>query len=226
MSMISDNASPINSSEYDVQIQNSLPYYSEFADQIIDIIKCTGKDRFEWMDLGCGTGLLSEKVLSSFPDSFFVLADPADNMLAQARERFSGSGFEFIKAGSQDIPVMKNRFDVISAIQCHHYLTMSERIQATENIYGSLKSGGYYFCFENIVFDDPEITDFEMRRWAEYRIRHGYDRADLDAFLARRGKNYFPITIDEHTRILENAGFAKVHVFWRSYMQMGIYAVK
>ena len=194
----SDNASPVSSAGYDGQIQNSMPYYSEFAGQIIDVLKCTGRERFDWMDLGCGTGSLVEKAVKAFPGSRFVMADPAENMLALAKARFEGRDFEFINAASQDVPVMKERFDVISAVQCHHYLSEAERVQVSRNIYESLRPEGFYFCFENIIYEDKEITDFEMRRWAQYRIRHGYARADLEEFLGRLGKNYFPITVREH----------------------------
>ena len=224
--MKSDNASPVSSAGYDKQIVNSMPYYNEFAGQIIDVLQCTGRKSFEWLDLGCGTGSLAEKVLEVFPESKFVLVDPAENMLDQARARFKEYDFGFADVGSQDFPAMEECFDVISAVQCHHYLNKTERLHVTEKIYKSLRFGGYYFCFENIISEDPDITDFEMRRWAEYRIRHGYERSDMENFLARRGKNYFPITVKEHIAVLKQAGFEKIHVFWRSYMQMGIYAVK
>lgn len=56
MSIISDNASPVNSDVYDKQIENSLPYYGELSKQIIDIVRFMGRSGLSWLDLGCGTG--------------------------------------------------------------------------------------------------------------------------------------------------------------------------
>lgn len=36
--MIIDNTTPLKAEEYDNKISNTLPYYSEFKNQIIDII--------------------------------------------------------------------------------------------------------------------------------------------------------------------------------------------
>ena len=40
------------------------------------------------------------------------------------------------------------------------------------------------------------------------------------------GTKYFPLTMEQHIQLLKSVGFRKVHVFWISYMQMGIYAMK
>ena len=42
----------------------------------------------------------------------------------------------------------------------------------------------------------------------------------------RCGVNYFPLTVSEHIELLKQTGFEHVHVFWCSYMQMGIYGIK
>ena len=50
----------------------------------------------------------------------------------------------------------------------------------------------------------------------------------LSGFLlsdSRCGKDYFPLTMFQHIELLKSIGFSKVHIFWISYMQMGIYAI-
>ena len=42
----------------------------------------------------------------------------------------------------------------------------------------------------------------------------------------RRGVEVFPITIEEHIKMLREAGFRSVDVLWTSYLQAGFWAVK
>ena len=237
MNTNSDNASPLDSATYDRQITSSLPYYGEFAIQIRDILDLhrtvkaeTGTEpedaAMEWLDLGCGTGILEEKMLAVYPDTHFTLLDPAENMLAQAKARFRNKDFEYICAPSQGLPLMENRFDVATAVQSHMYLHMEERPGTLKRIYDDLKPGGIFINIETFVDEDPAVREFELRRWGEYRIRHGFERADLENWMSRCGVNYYPITIPEYITLMKEAGFLSIHVFWLSYMQFGIYGIK
>ena len=118
------------------------------------------------------------------------------------------------------------RFEVITAIQSHHYMSRDERKKATECVYRALKSNGIYICFENIVPEDNEVKEFELHRWGRYQQRQGKTEDEANAHIARCGKYYFPITMSEHIQLLKEKGFCKVNVFWLSHMQMGIYGSK
>ena len=95
-----------------------------------------------------------------------------------------------------------------------------------KNVYHALKKGGIYICFENIIPEDDELKTFELLRWGRYQQRRGKTEEEAKAHNARCGKDYFPLTMSQHIELLKNIGFSKVHIFWISYMQMGIYAIK
>jgi len=42
----------------------------------------------------------------------------------------------------------------------------------------------------------------------------------------RRGVEVFPITIEEHLKLLKECGFTSVNVLWQSYLQAGFWAIK
>jgi tRNA (cmo5U34)-methyltransferase len=42
----------------------------------------------------------------------------------------------------------------------------------------------------------------------------------------RFDSEYFPITIEEHLKLLRACGFKTVGLFWYSYMQAGFYGIK
>ena len=66
----------------------------------------------------------------------------------------------------------------------------------------------------------------ELLRWGRYQQRHGKTEAEALAHNARCGTSYFPLTVREHIDLLKSTGFTDVHVFWYSYMQMGVYAFR
>ncbi|MDD6037885.1 MAG: class I SAM-dependent methyltransferase [bacterium] len=223
--MKNDNSTPMSAGEYDKKIANTIPYYEAFNEQTFDVIEQCNFEKIHWLDLGCGTGSLAQAAFDRFENCEFVLVDPAEKMLDIAREKMEGKKVHYYCTDSASID-FQNCFEVVTAIQSHHYMQKEERRKATENVFKALKAGGIYISFENVVSDDASIKSRELSRWGAYQQRHGKSKEESDAHLARCGTDYFPITVEEHMKLLIQTGFAHVHVFWYSYMQMGIYAIK
>ena len=222
-----DNASAHMAAEYDPQIRRTIPYYDCFHDETISLVKAVVPEPADWLDTGCGTGTLVEKAAKFFPKTRFVLADPSLGMLSVAREKLKASKkIEFLElCGTQDIP-SGAKFDVVSAIQSHHYLSNYEKAKATKLCFDHLKKGGIYVTFENIRPASEKGTDIGKARWRNYQISEGKDADTAEKHLNRFGVEYFPITVDEHLSLLRKAGFSVVELLWYSYMQAGFYAIK
>src|SRR5918995_317632 len=56
----------------------------------------------EWLDVGCGTGALSEAVAKRCAPKRLVGIDSSAGFLDHARERLSGAGAELRQADAQD----------------------------------------------------------------------------------------------------------------------------
>lgn len=220
-----DNSTPISSTEYDDKIANTLPYYKDFFEQTFDVIEQCGFDKISWLDLGCGTGVLEEKALKRFKNVDFVLVDPSSEMLELAQDKLKEENMKFVCCGSNSID-FDSEFNVVTAIQSHHYMKEIDRKKAVDNVFKSLKEGGIFISFENVIPKDEYVKNIELKRWGRYQINHGKTEEEAKAHNARCGVNYYPITVDKHREILKYAGFSHVHVFWYSYMQMGVYAIK
>lgn len=87
MKMSKDNFTPLNANQYDNAISNTLPYYMDFFEQTFEVVEQSGYERLEWLDLGCGTGMLEEKAVKRFDDIHFVLVDPSSEMLHVAKKK-------------------------------------------------------------------------------------------------------------------------------------------
>ena len=76
------------------------------------------------------------------------------------------------------------------------------------------------YCGEAL---SPVIT---IKTHILYNTDHGNPPEDVQMQLKRRGTEVFPITIEEHIKLLRECGFRSVDLLWTSYLQAGFWAVK
>lgn len=223
-----DNKSAYNANIYDENIVNTLPYYKEYSAQIIDLVNATGKKDITWLDTGCGTGTLAVRVLGERDDVSFTLCDPSEQMLEIAKNKLSGleaRNIRFFNVSSGEIS-FSEEFDVVTAVQSHHYLQMDERKKAVKNCYNALKEGGIFVAFENIKMSTDESDELTLKRWVHFLEEHGNSPEKVEMQLTRRGTEVLPITIEQHIEILRECGFRSVNVLWASYLQAGVWGIK
>ena len=220
-----DNKSAHNSSVYDDRITSVLPYYREYHAQIIDLVDKLDIPNPNWLDTGCGTGTLAARVFEMRDDVRFTLADPSVGMLEKAKEKLSGRDVAFINQSSLEIS-FTDEYDIVTAVQSHHYLQKDERKRAVQNCYEALKESGLFVTFENICMSDPKSDEIAMKRWVAFLEEHGNTPEEVQIQKDRRGVETLPITIEEHINLLRDCGFRSVDLLWTSYLQAGFWAIK
>lgn len=225
--MTVSNTTHVTPEEYDSKIEQTIPFYAHFHEQTMNLIEAFEFKGGNWLDTGCGTGIFVEKAARRFDDFEFTLYDPSVEMIEQAGKRLKGCNQvkDLRVLGSENIS-NKNEFNVITAIQSHHYFHEEERLVAIQNCYEALKEDGVFISFENFAPNSDFGKEVVLRRWGKYQKEHGKSPDEVSKHLSRYGQNYFPIPIHEHIKVLQVCGFKNIEVFWLSYMQMGLYAVK
>ncbi len=76
--------------EYDINRKRFIPCYDEFYNRTTAFVSSIINNPKTIVDLGAGTGLLTELWYRRFPDAKYVLVDIAAEMLEIARKRFAG----------------------------------------------------------------------------------------------------------------------------------------
>jgi tRNA (cmo5U34)-methyltransferase len=223
-----DNTTAHKSSEYDIQVRKTIPYYENIHSETIRFVKAVGIEPALWLDAGCGTGSFVEKALAVFPGATFVLSDPSEQMLKIAKKKLEKKKgwFRFIPPVTTQDLKMSGSPDIITAIQSHHYLQAQQRVRATAVCFNLLRPGGMYITFENISPMTEDGIKIGKKYWKSFQVSAGRTEKEADKHMERFGKEYFPITIEEHLALLRDCGFKAVEIFWYSYMQAGFYAIK
>lgn len=214
---------PWDAAAYDRKVAQSLPYYALFHAQVISAVRALFDRPVSWLDTGCGTGTLARRAAEAVPLSRLVLSDPSPEMLALARQRMDGVPAEFWSLPSGQLPERES-FDVVTAILCHHYLSPAERRAATQRCFEALRPGGVYITFEHTAPRTDWGKALVLRRWDTFQQENGRDAETVSRHLARYGTEYFPITMQEHWKLLEDTGFDAAELLWSAYLDVGLIA--
>ncbi|MBK9989640.1 MAG: methyltransferase domain-containing protein [Verrucomicrobia bacterium] len=230
--MANDNASVHPAHRYDAEIRHVIPFYDAIQAETLDLVRSIAGEPLLWVDTGSGTGALIERALPAFPRTQFVLADPSEAMLTQARARFAGQPSSKITilppTPSEGLPALMPRIQaqVVTAMLCHHYHDPVGRLAAVRGCFEILAPGGVLIVFENIDCDSVRGREIGLHRWREFQLRQGRTLADVETHLARFGTELKPIRIAEHLALFQSVGFTTAELFWRAHMQAGFYALK
>jgi tRNA (cmo5U34)-methyltransferase len=216
-----DNASSHNADQYDRQIRATIPHYDDIHNEILNFVKVQCPNPKTWLDTGCGTGSFIRNAQDIFPETEFCIADPSEGMLAKARQNLEGCRYSLIgSCGTADLPATTDRrFDIITAIQCHHYLTKEGRNEAARACYSLLNDGGFFIASENIRPFSGDGVARSLASWSTFQRGAGRNEQEVTDHLDRFDREYFPITITEHLQCYHDAGFPVAEILWLSGMQ-------
>lgn len=137
--------------------RSAIPMAQEQIGVMLSILKSRTQPLKNFLDLGCGDGILGATLLGEYPAAQGVLADFSETMLDQAREQlkeFAGQlAFENLDYGD---PVWVKRmqayapFDaVVSGYSIHHQPDVRKR-EIYAEIYSLLSLGGWFINIEHV----------------------------------------------------------------------------
>jgi tRNA (cmo5U34)-methyltransferase len=223
---MADNATPHAASDYEVEVARTIPFHADILRQAAEVAAAAVPEAKRWLDTGCGPGRLVGLARALAPHASFFMADPSPEMLALARAHNPElSADRFLHAPSDALPDM-DAFDVMTAVQCHHYYRdPTGREHALQRCRALLAPGGALVTFENVRAESDLGHALQRSRWASWMRAQGRDEAWVLAHLAREGTKYFPLRVSEHVALLERVGFGPVEVIWRAFGQAGFLAL-
>jgi ubiquinone/menaquinone biosynthesis C-methylase UbiE len=143
-------------------VRGAIPLASEQIEVLVRIIKIFRGEVHNFLDLGCGDGILARAICANYPDSQGVLLDLSETMLQSAQKKCSSleSKLVYLQEDFGEATWVKKvqkyaPFDVIiSGFSIHHQ--PDERKQAIYGeIYQLLSSGGVFLNLEHVASGSP-----------------------------------------------------------------------
>jgi len=222
---MNDNRSAHKAADYEAEVRRTIPFHGELLKLAVEVALGVHPAPTRWLDTGAGPGVLVEQARATCAGTEFWIADPSDAMRALAVARLGLPAERVLACGSADLPDV-GPFDVITAVQCHHYGDMAAREQAVSRCRELLVPGGALVVFENVRAESERGQVLQRARWASWQRSQGRDEATVKAHLAREGTQFFPIRVSQHLGLFAHLGFETVELVWRAYGQAGFLAIK
>ena len=171
------------------------------------------------LDVGCGAGNYSLKLLQLLPGLEVTLLDLSRPMLDRALVRVSAATPGNVSAVQSDLRAFdpgRERYDIILAAAVLHHLRAEAEWQAVfARFHAALRPGGSLWIADLVAHDHPALQSLMWARYGEY-LAAQQDAAYRDRVFAYVEKEDTPRSLVFQLDALRIAGFAQVEVLHKN----------
>jgi tRNA (cmo5U34)-methyltransferase len=181
------------------------------------------------LDVGCGAGNYTLKLLEHLPNLDATLIDLSQPMLDRARERVgraTAGRLTTIRGDIREIELPDGQFDILlAAAVMHHIRTDQEWQKVFAAYHRALRPGGSVWVFDLVESSIPAVQELMWQRYGEYLIRLK-DEAHRDHVFAYVEKEDTPRPLLFQLDLLRQVGFSQVEVLHKNVCFAAFGAVK
>src|SRR5262245_19683742 len=171
------------------------------------------------LDVGCGAGNYTLKLLEHLPNLDATLLELSQPMLDRARERVGraiAGRMTTIRGDIRDVELPDGQFDIVlAAAVMHHMRTDQEWQKVFTSFHRALRPGGSLWVFDLVESSIPAVQELMRQRYGEYLTRLK-DEAYRDHVFAYVEKEDTPRPLVFQLDLLRQAGFAQVEVLHKN----------
>lgn len=206
---------------YDNLVQKTIPKYDEMIQALVNAIP--EKENLRILDLGCGTGNITQKVKERFPDAKITCLDISDKMIEVAKEKLAEyDNIEFVLGDFTIVDIIDDYDAIISSLALHHIKDENDKRAMYQCIYDSLKQDGVFYNADVMEASSKYNTKLNERITDKYMAEKQLSIDEMQEHKSKRKHNDHPITLKDHIKLLEDVGFKEIDVIWK-YYQNAVY---
>jgi tRNA (cmo5U34)-methyltransferase len=184
-----------------------------------DAAKAVTPSAVNMLDIGCGAGNYTLKMLSKLPDLNCTLNDLSAPMLDKAKERVSmetSGTVRTIQLDMRELNLGKDTFDIIlAAATLHHLRDDQDWINVFTKVYDALTPGGSFWISDLISHDSKALNVIFEARYGAYLESLGgpeYRQKVFD-YIAYEDT---PRSIEYQVALLKTVGFKQVEILHKN----------
>ena len=198
-----------------------VPYYLQLLDQFTNDIPITLNSN-NILDLGCGNGIITSKLLPLYPDTHYTLLDASDKMLELCESQFGVENKTYVPSYFQDYEFPNNHFDMVVAGFSLHHCGANDKQELFKKIHKSLKQNGVFMC-SDLMVDKKEISHKELLSfWKNFVVKQNSDFEIWDWLMEHYQTYDSPDKLNNQLEWLKHAGFSdfKITVFDKYWVHL------
>jgi tRNA (cmo5U34)-methyltransferase len=171
------------------------------------------------LDVGCGAGNYTLKMLSKVNDLNCTLNDLSMPMLRRAKERVSAQtngSVTIIQDDMRNLDLPDNHFDIIlAAATLHHLRDDADWEMVFTKFYKTLKPGGSIWISDLIAHDSGPINQLFRQKYSDYLDTLGGSeyREKVFDYIAHEDT---PRSVNYQTALLSKVGFKQVEILHKN----------
>ena len=192
-----------------------MPDFDAFYGTAATLVEMTIPEGARILDLGCGTGILSEFILSRSPSAEMTLLDQSAEMLDVAQTRLQKYSITAVQ-GSFDEALPAGPFDAIISSLAIHHLSDEKKARLFHRVSEALVSDGIFINADQVAGPTPWHTDVYRAIHEEQARELGTDDVEWTAALERMSIDQYA-TIDWHLARFVEAGLSQCDVFFKRF---------
>ena len=188
-------------------------------DLIAQVVAKTNPDAHSILDVGCGAGNFTLKILGILPNLDATLIDLSSAMLARAHSRVGAATTGRVHAIQGDIRELdlgKEQFDIIvAAAVLHHLREEVEWTAVFSKFYACLKPGGSIWISDLVSHTLPAIQDIMWGRYGDYLVAFKGEEY-RDTVFAYVEQEDTPRPVLFQCELLRRSGFREVEILHKN----------
>lgn len=171
------------------------------------------------LDVGCGAGNYTLKLLERLADLDVTLVDLSQPMLDRATERvrqITTGRVTAIRGDIRDVVLGQDEFDIVLAASVlHHLRTDAEWRAVFQAFHQALRPAGSLWIFDLVESSVPAVEQFMLERYGEYLTNFRGDAYRKEVFAYIEGEDT-PRPLVFQLDLLREVGFAQVEVLHKN----------
>ncbi|MBN1813929.1 MAG: class I SAM-dependent methyltransferase [Anaerolineae bacterium] len=204
--------------EYNGIILKLIPHYPQMLDALVSAIPFNRLAPIRVIDLGCGTGTISQRMVAAFPNAHVTCLDLAENMVEMARVKLAQHPHARYLVGDLNTFTFDAEVDVaVSSLALHHLVTDADKHGFYHKIYNTLAPDGVFYNADVVLGSSDTLQATYMQKWQAFMLQNVSHDEMENTWLPKYYDEDCPAKLTDHLAWLAEVGFADVDVVWKYY---------
>lgn len=195
---------------YDTEIRRFVPGYERMLDEVADVVARVGATHV--LDLGAGTGGLSERLAQRLPVRLSLL-DADASMLARAEQRLASYRDRITLSHGSFADALPACDVAVAALSLHHVHAPRAKVEVYRNVHSVAHT---LVTADAMLPRDRGLAAHVWAAWTAHLVSGGDTEAQAQARFDEWATEDRYFSIEEEISMMREGGFSSAEVTWRA----------